>query len=133
MTETKQKLVYEPGEQNPVKPPDFINLYARQVRNMPEGWRWFSWDCNDKKIPKGFIKIEGAVSPSGKWKRRVIGSETSFLINHGELERWQNEYAKSQGKCVACWNSGLVFAGWHCSGRVTYRPCTKCSKSKGGV
>jgi hypothetical protein len=118
----------------PVQRPDYWNLYLRETANVPEGWRWFQADTSAKVAPEGFIKLTGVVCPDKRngqpnWKLRDKSTESIHFIEMAKLRVWIDEYAKSQGKCPKCWNSGLVWAGASVKEGTRYRPCNLCGGS----
>ena len=113
--------------------PDPYNLYAVEVLKFPAGWRWFSLNSSTtgrKKVPEGFARIEGAVSPTGKWKDRDPTTELMFVCRLCEVRQWFKRWAAlMHGKCDVCWGTGREWFGWGKDTGHRYKQCTTCGGS----
>jgi len=123
------------AEPKPEQPPDYWNLYAREVKGAPEGWRWCKLNSEPRtaKVPEGYARIDGAVMPLkpgstwvGDWSKRDPATESSYVVNVADFRAWCERYAARFGKCDNCWGSGKEVDTVSIHRPTTYRTCHKC-------
>lgn len=114
---------------------DLLNEQARELLQMPDGWRWYEWHCLPEKGPTQVMRIKGAVVPiheSGKnagtpnWKGRDKDTERELYITPQQQKDWLARWEQQTGKCSTCQGTAQEYASWHYIEGTKYRPCTKC-------
>ena len=100
-----------------VEPVDFWNLIARE-RGMPEGWRWFSLQVVDHRLPRdeAATSVTGAVClvryKSGpnkgelNWAKRDRATERTLIITFKDVDARERQWERDTGKCCRCAGSG---------------------------
>lgn len=116
------------------KIPDLYSEYLHETNDLPDGWMWFEVDSDPERVPDGYVRFRGAVTPIGprtgrpNWRKMDRATERTLFVRWADFAAWKLERARDRGECPDCYGWGEQIASASVDGR-TWRTCRSCSGS----
>ena len=110
--------------------------YLRETEGLHQEWEAYRLSVVEEEVPKGYIKVWGAVAPRQKkkpklrnWRAKDPATKSVHFVEHEALKKWNEQKHEKAGTCPDCEGTGQRWVGWSRETGNRTRPCGRCGET----
>ena len=110
--------------------------YLRETEGLHQEWEAYRVSVVEEEVPKGYIKVWGAVAPRQKkkptlrnWRAKDPATKSVHFVSKADLDAWYEKKHETQGTCPSCEGSGKTWVGWSRETGNRTKPCRRCNET----